>query len=182
VAGVPTVLISGTIGSGKTTVAAELGHLLEERGIASALIDLDWLSWVHLGPDFDRLDELMAKNLAAVWPNFLAAGVRVVVLTRSIERESTLAALRRAIPDASLTVIRLVAPHDVIERRLRQRDAGKELEGHLGQSRRLAQATEAGGFEGATVRNDGLPIRAVAEDVLAAWRPSLADGRSVNPS
>jgi adenylylsulfate kinase-like enzyme len=166
----PTVLINGTIGSGKTAVATELGHLLEERRVRCALIDLDWLSWVHLGRDFDRLDELMAQNIATIWPNFVAAGARAFVLTRAIERDATLSTLRRAIPDASLTVIRLTAPQRVIEKRLRQRDAAKELEEHLHDSPGVAEAMEEANIDDAIVSNDGLSLREVAERVLDAWR------------
>jgi adenylylsulfate kinase len=180
-ADVPTVLISGTIGSGKTAVAAELGHLLEERGVPCALIDLDWLCWLHPSPDPNRLDELMAQNLAAILPNFLAAGARAFVLTRAVERQSTLKALREALPHASLTVVRLVASQSLIEQRLRRRDTGKELEEHLRQSQRFAAAMEEAKLEDATVMNDGRSIRAVAEGVLRAW-PSLANPRLVKPS
>ena len=173
-AGIPAVLLTGTVGSGKTAVAVELGHLLEERGIPAAVIDLDWLNWVHLLPDSACLDDLMAQNVAAIWPNFLAAGARAFVLTRAIEREATLTAVRRAIPKASLTVLRLVAPPSVIEQRLRQRDTGSELEEHLRESKLFAAKMAQARLEDATVPNDGASVRAVAERVLAAWRPNLA--------
>jgi ribose 1,5-bisphosphokinase PhnN len=108
--------------------------------------------------------------MATIWPNFVAAGARAFVLTRAIERDATLSTLRRAIPDASLTVIRLTAPQGVIEKRLRQRDAAKELEEHLHESRGLAAAMEEAKLEDATVSNDGLSLREVAQRVLDAWR------------
>jgi adenylylsulfate kinase len=179
--GIPTVLLTGTIGSGKTAVAVELGHVLAERGVPAAVIDLDWLNWVHLDPDFG-LDELMAQNVAAIWPNFLAAGARAFVLTRAIEHEAMLAAVRTAIPDASLTVLRLVAPPSVIEQRLRQRDTGRELEEHLRESNLFAKKMAQARVEDATVPNDGAPIRVVAESVLDVWRPNLAALDIANPS
>jgi adenylylsulfate kinase-like enzyme len=169
-AGVPTLLITGTVAVGKTAVAVELGALLEERGVAVALIDLDWLNWVHVGANESR-DDLMVQNLAAVWPNFVAAGARAFVLVRGVERKSTLAALRGAVPDALLTVVRLVAAPDVIERRLRRRDSGKELEEHLRQSAPFAKAIEEARLEDATVASDEASVREVAERVLAVWRP-----------
>ena len=38
------LLISGTVGAGKTTVADAVGDLLSARPIPNAVLDLDWLS------------------------------------------------------------------------------------------------------------------------------------------
>ena len=43
------VLITGVYGSGKSSVAAEIAYLLEQRDQRFALLDLDYLSWT--GPD-----------------------------------------------------------------------------------------------------------------------------------
>jgi adenylylsulfate kinase-like enzyme len=40
------VLITRVYGSGKSSVAAEVGYLLERRGERYALLDLDYLGWV----------------------------------------------------------------------------------------------------------------------------------------
>ena len=39
------VLVTGVYGSGKSSVAAEIAYLLEQRGEPYALLDLDYLSW-----------------------------------------------------------------------------------------------------------------------------------------
>ena len=43
------ILITGTLGAGKTAVAVEAGRLLSLRDVRVAVVDLDWLGWVHLG-------------------------------------------------------------------------------------------------------------------------------------
>jgi hypothetical protein len=176
VARVPTLLLTGPIGSGKTVVAAELGALLEERSTPVALVDLDWLSWAHLGPAFTDYDELLVRNLGAVWPNFLAAGARAFILVRAVEKQATIDAVRAALPDAHVTVVRLAVSQAVIEGRLRRRDAGAMLAEHLAQAERFSRAIEEAKLEGAVVSNDGRAIRAVAEDVLAAWQDRGAGG------
>ncbi|WP_127822674.1 ATP-binding protein [Acidipropionibacterium jensenii] len=42
-----TVLINGSVGTGKTTTAEALGDEVKQRGIPGAVIDVDWLrrSW-----------------------------------------------------------------------------------------------------------------------------------------
>jgi adenylylsulfate kinase len=166
---VPTLLLTGTIGSGKTVVAAEVGALLAERGTPVALIDLDWLNWVHLGPAFTRYDDLLIRNLTAVWPNFLAAGARSFVLVRAVEKQATIDAIRAALPDADLAVVRLVASPSAIAERLRRRDAGATLAEHLAEAERFTRTMDEASLEGAVVSNDGRAVRAVAGDVLAAW-------------
>ncbi len=70
------VLISGTIGAGKTSVAVELGRLLEGRGAGTAVVDLDWLGWVHLSDDSPvSIDDVIVRNLADVWSNLRGAGI-----------------------------------------------------------------------------------------------------------
>jgi adenylylsulfate kinase-like enzyme len=171
-AGVPTLLLTGTIGSGKTVVAAELGLLLEERAIPAALIDLDWLNWVHLGPSFEDSDGLLARNLAAIWPNFAAAGAEVFVLVRAVDRAETIRVIRAAFPEADLTVVRLVASPATIRERLRRRDAGAVLAGHLEESEAFAAAMDVAGLDGIVVQNEDREVRAVAEEVLQAWQPA----------
>src|SRR5438445_12016016 len=100
---VPTLLITGTVGSGKTAVAAEMGLLLDEMGLPGAIVDLDWLGWVHLGPEFKGVDRLIAANLAAVWPNLRTAGALRLVLVRALYRRDALDGLRRALPDGDFT-------------------------------------------------------------------------------
>src|SRR5215469_3688613 len=57
--GVP---ITGVFGSGKSSVAAEIGYELEQRGELYALLDLDFLGWVG---DHDTGRATMLRNLAS---------------------------------------------------------------------------------------------------------------------
>ena len=56
------LVLTGRLGSGKTAVAAEVQHGLEERGLRSAAIDLDWLCWVGPDLDDDTLSGLLTRN------------------------------------------------------------------------------------------------------------------------
>ena len=80
---VPLLVISGSMGTGKTTVLYEASDLLSEAGVAHAALDLDCLSVMHpqRGPRGQRLE---FTNLAAVWPNYVASGAeRLSSLQRS---------------------------------------------------------------------------------------------------
>jgi hypothetical protein len=168
---IPTLLLTGTIGSGKTAVASEIGLCLEEMNVPTAVVDLDWLGWLHVGADFKSVDELIAKNLSAVWPNFQSAGVRSLVLTRALGDQAGLAALKPALPQADFTVVRLTSPARIVARRLRRRDTGVILEEHLRASQAMTEAMDRLPIEDFRVENDDRPVRSVAMDVLslAGW-------------
>ncbi|MGI8533580.1 MAG: adenylyl-sulfate kinase, partial [Candidatus Limnocylindrales bacterium] len=41
------VLLTGIFGVGKSTVAAEMAEMLEERQVRYAALDMDWLTWAY---------------------------------------------------------------------------------------------------------------------------------------
>jgi type II secretory pathway predicted ATPase ExeA len=155
------ILLTGGVGSGKTTVLLALGELLEERDEPYALVDLDWLAWLRPAYGTLTVHDALVANLAATWETFRRAGVETLVLARHVSSAEELAAIRRAIPDVALTAVRLTVPADLREERLRARDTGRELEQHL----ELLSLGEAALFEDATVANDRA-AREVARDLL----------------
>jgi hypothetical protein len=166
------ILLTGTLGAGKTAVAVEAGWLLSLRDVRVAVVDLDWLGWAHLGDEGrpGRIDELIAANLAALRPNYAAAGIEHLILARLLTRRSGLEAVRAALPGADLKVIRLTASAATLKDRLRRRDSGRELEEHLGEVAPYAELSAAVAAD-AVVANDGAPLAEVAEEVLrrAGW-------------
>jgi hypothetical protein len=165
--------LTGTLGSGKTVVAIEVGHILEQQGRAAAVVDLDWLGWLHVRSTAISADQLIARNLAAIWPNLREAGMRYAVLARAILGRDGLDALRAAIPEAGLVVVRLTASPSTIEGRLRQRDSGKELEEHLREGMEMSGVMDREGLEDMAVANDGGSPFEVAREVL--WRVGWTD-------
>ena len=166
------VLITGGIGAGKTSLAVELGELLGERGMPTAVIDLDWLGWLCGGPAEHSFEALIAENLEAVWPNYEVAGATHFVLTRAVHGQAELEALRRAVPSDGLAIVRVAAAPELVEERLRQRDTGVELEHHLAEASPSAERAESLGAEDFNVQNDNRPVREVAAEVLErlGWR------------
>ncbi len=107
------------------------------------------------------------ENLAAVWATARRRGAERAVLARVVERAADLDGFRAAVPDAEVTVVRLVAPADVVSARLRGRERGAGLDWHLRRAPELAAVLDRSDVPGAVVVNDG-PVRPVAEAVLAA--------------
>jgi hypothetical protein len=115
----PTVLLIGAPGVGKTTVAKEMGELLLRAGARYAVIDLDALGEVSPACREGTFNSpLVARNLAAIWPNFRDHGVDRLVLARVIGSKEEVVAYRRAVPEAQMTVCRITAPAATAAERL----------------------------------------------------------------
>ncbi|HYL95275.1 MAG TPA: hypothetical protein VET69_05650, partial [Terriglobales bacterium] len=79
------LIITGSMGSGKTAVLDEASDILALRGIAHAGVDLDSLLIVHL-PSGVRDEDVVFRNLRCVWENYAALGVMRLLLARALER------------------------------------------------------------------------------------------------
>jgi len=114
------LVISGSMGSGKTTVLGEISDLLTTAGIAHAAINLDALGIVH-APGVTS-DDLAYRNLAAVWHNYAGAGIEKLVIAEAIDTPEKLERIREAVPGANLVVCRLRAPIATMQQRVRVRE------------------------------------------------------------
>src|SRR5205085_2115449 len=137
------LVISGSMGAGKTTVLGEASDLLAAAGIAHAAIDVDGLSLGHFSED------LTARNLAAVWRNFAAAGItRLLLAEADVNRER----IRQAVPGAEIIVCRLRASVETMQQRVRVREPGMRRDEFV---QRVAELEQRIGGEGFSVGNDG---------------------------
>ena len=168
---VPLLIISGSMGAGKTTVLSEASDLLAQAGIAHAAIDLDWLTVMH--PQQDAYGQHLAiANLAAIWPNYVAAGAERLIVARVVEYEHELDLYRAAVPGARIVVCRLTAPLTLMHERLRVREPGMFQDQALARSTELAGILERAAIEDFTVGNGpGRQVGEVAYEVLtrAGW-------------
>jgi ribose 1,5-bisphosphokinase PhnN len=174
---VPSVFVTGTIGAGKSALAEEISLVLHERGEQHALIDLDGLSQCYPGSADDPYNTRLGfANLAAVWPNFRARGIRYGVLAHLIERASEIPQIKAALEGADLTIVRVVTSPEVCAARLRAREISTSiLERHLRRSPVLDRLLSELSIESFRVDNDDRPIREVALEVIGrlGWAPPL---------
>src|ERR1700722_16298035 len=96
---VPTLIITGTVGVGKSAVAAEINDVLALLEIPNAAVDVDALVW-QWPSSAPWNGDLAFANLAALWPNYHAHGATRLILARVVEERSELERYRTAIPDA----------------------------------------------------------------------------------
>ena len=174
IAFVPTILITGPVASGKTTVAFEASAQLEASGIAHALVDADELDRIFSAPQGDpHKTALTGRNLAAVWQNQAAAGAPrpiLAMVAESLERE--LPWIRAAVPGAEIVVVRLRAPESELLARVRKREVGSRESYHAGraseQARSMARESDAEGT--IVVQTQGRAVVGIAQEILAKCR------------
>ncbi|NUQ86903.1 MAG: hypothetical protein HOQ43_00335 [Glycomyces artemisiae] len=138
------LLIGGRSGSGKSTVAWEVSALLQERAVAHAHIEGDFLDQIHPAPadDPDR-SAITARNLAAVWGNYAALGCRRLVYCNTVA--VTESAMLAAAMGGTVTPIGvlLTAADATAANRLRGREIGGAYDAHVERSARAAAYLEA---------------------------------------
>jgi len=167
------LLITGTVGTGKTTVASAIGEQLADTGLPNAVIDLDCLGWVNVGDDFYGYDHLIMQNLLSIWQNYHALGVEYLVLARAILSREPVDILAKAFPDTPITIIRLTASHEIIKKRLSNRDSDQVLREHLAEMEKMDQVMDDLRLEQTTVTTDAISVEEAAGQVIsiAGWKP-----------
>jgi thymidylate kinase len=165
---VKAVAITGTIGVGKTALAAALSELLHSKGIRHGLLELDWLGEVYPPPNPDdpySLD-LTFRNLKLIAPNLIEAGAEFLVIGATLTSKPELDGLREALGEIPITVCRVAASPETIAKRIRQRELGYLLDDFLNRTDALANEIEDAGIDDFVVVNDDRPIAEVAAELL----------------
>ena len=165
---IPTLLLTGTLGSGKTSTAVAVAEALPAQGLTAVVVDLDWLGWLcrPIEADGDEIHELILRNLRAMWPNLLEAGAQRIVMARTLENAAQIESLRSALPDANVTVVRLTASPATIEARLRRRDTGPMLAEHLEESSSFSRHLDGIADFDLVIDTDGRGVEQVAAEIL----------------
>jgi adenylylsulfate kinase-like enzyme len=168
------VLITGTVGAGKTTTMHALGALLAERGIPHAVVDADAIRLMQPAPPDDPFQQaLELRNLRDLSRNFRAAGARVVVVAAVVERADDVPRYADALGAHDLLLVRLTVDADAVQARLGSRHAGDPdgLAWHRARAPELASiiaGADLGGIEVATTSRASAEVAALIAD-RAGW-------------
>ena len=133
------LLITGTVGAGRTSVAEVVGDRLAEAEISNAVIDLDWLRRTWPSPPGDPFNVAMTvRNLRSVAGNYLGSGTERLVLAGVVETAAQRERFREAL-NVPMVVCRLLVELPVIHARLACRHTKEEtaLRWHLSRAGEL---------------------------------------------
>lgn len=119
------LLITGTVGAGKTSVADAVGELLTDTGVPHAVIDMDALRRAWPPPPGDRFNTaVLLRNLRSVASNYLDAGATWIVLAGVVEDADGRDRCAEVV-GVPLAVCRLRVELSVVRQRLGRRHAGE---------------------------------------------------------
>ena len=180
------LIVCGTSGVGKSSVAAQICQLLTHAGAPSAFIDADTLAqfgpapWRHQQA-VSFYDMLKCKNVGSLWPNFRDAGALHLVLAACVDSRQLREQYERALEGCVLQIVLLIAPPDRLRQRLtgRQRDPfhptthaedGTIREEVLERVAQEQARLQTAGVHDFAVVNDTSPVQAAARVLkLAGW-------------
>ena len=114
----------------------------------------------------------MFANLAAVWPNYAAAGAERLLVARVVENRSEPQRYREAVPGAEPVVCRLTASIETMQKRVGVREPSMIQAQAIARSATLDDILEGARAEDFTVDNDeGRSVTDVAREMLslAGW-------------
>jgi hypothetical protein len=128
------LLLTGTMGVGKTATLDEATDLLTDAGVTHAAVDLDGLGMFHIVPTSPP--DLVFRNLDALFASYLTSGVQRFLVAAALERRSELDRIRRPLGEPATKVCRLTATLTIAESRVGRRELGIHRDRYI---RRIAE-------------------------------------------
>ena len=164
------LVITGTMGAGKSTVLAEASDILSLRQIPHAALDLDALGVAYL-PSGDGSDGVMYANLESVCNNYVTRGVTRLLLARAMETRAELELCRGAAAAKNAIVCRLTASMETMQERVKKRELGIMQGEFVARVKKLNGILDGAGLENFSIVNENRSLSEVARELLvkAGW-------------
>jgi hypothetical protein len=164
------LIITGSMGAGKTSVLAEASDILAMRHIVHAAIDLDALGLAHLASTASN-DSVMYRNLESVCQNYSSLGVSRLLVARAMEDSVELKLCQSVVSAAKTVVCRLTASIPTMEHRVKARESGISQCKYVDRVATLNRTLDRARLEDFIVINENRSVSDVAKEVLvkAGW-------------
>jgi hypothetical protein len=164
------IIITGSMGAGKTAVLGEASDILARRHVPHAAIDLDALGLAHLPPETSN-DEVMYRNLQSICENYASLGVRQFLVARAMEDRAELELCRAVVSATNTVVCRLIASIEVMQQRVGKRESGLSQQEYVARVAKLNAILDRARLEDFTVASDNRSLTEIAQEMLvrAGW-------------
>ena len=164
------LVITGGMGTGKTSVLGEASDILTLHHISHAAIDVDALGLAYLGTTAGN-DGVMYRNLRAVCNNYASLGVTRFLLARALENRAELDLCRSVASAANTVVCRLTASIETMEQRVRMRESGVSQRAYVARLAELNIILDRARLENFSLTCENRSLTEVAHEMLvtAGW-------------
>jgi hypothetical protein len=164
------LIITGSMGAGKSAVLAEASDILRLRYIPHAAIDLDALGLAHL-PSSASNDDVMYRNLQCVCKNYSSLGVRRFLVARAMEDRIELELCRGVVSATKTIVCRLAASVETMQQRVKTRESGVLQREYVARVAELNVTLDRARLEHFAVASEDRSLTEVAHELLqkAGW-------------
>jgi hypothetical protein len=142
-------------------IADEIHEQLCAADHRHAMVDFD-----HLGSAWPRKVDVALRNLRSVWTNYADEGIDRLVIATMLRSREQLEGIRHSIPSSVIMVCLLRADAATLDARLRARQVGSDLEGHLRDAAHFASFLDRAGLEDFAIENEGRTVPEVASEIL----------------
>ncbi|WP_204034324.1 hypothetical protein, partial [Sinosporangium siamense] len=172
---IPLLWFSGATAVGKSTVAYEVFRRIVRSGVRAAYVDVKQIGALRPAPTV-----LKARNLAALWAGYRAAGARYLIVSGEADSDDSVRRYTGLLPGTTPTVIRLHAEAATLAERVALRGRGEgpaipgdELKGlpaaglqqAAGRAAHEAEVLDAAGAGDLRITTDGRPAQEVAAEI-----------------
>jgi len=164
------LIITGSMGAGKSSVLGEASDILTLQNIPHAAIDLDAFGLAYLPPGASN-DAAMYRNLQSVCKNYASLGVRRFLVARAIEDRATLEHCSKAVSAKNTVVCRLSASIATMRQRVKMRESGAFQGQFVARVKKLNSILDRARLEDFTVATEHRSLSQIAREMLlkAGW-------------
>lgn len=112
------LVLNGSPGAGKSTIANTISDLLEKQHIAHAVVDYD-----ELGRIEPSNKSVHWKNLKSILENYsTVSGLEKIIIPIAIDSEDILNTLKNCLSEAKWIICELIADRDTLIKRVSERE------------------------------------------------------------
>jgi adenylylsulfate kinase len=158
------LLITGSMGAGKSTTMAEASDLLTQADIPHAAIDYHALGLAHVRDVAHR--DLSTRNLAAVAEIYSQAGIGLLMVAGAVESPQERDAIVRATKARRVTMCRLRAALSLMEERVAARERGIFSDRYVARVRLLDELLDRAHIEDFDIDTASVGVTEVARELL----------------